>query len=279
MGLIRFGTGGVPHSAAKRTTEAGLERLKELGLDHLEVEFVRGVKMKIDKAREIGKLAKELGITLTAHGPYYINLNSPDEDKRKASVLRILDTARAGYAMGARSITFHAAYYGDDDPEDVYVRVRDHLHEVLKVMKEEGIKIDIRPETTGKPNQFGTLDEIIKLSSELPGILPCVDFAHIHARFGGRFNSEDEFTAILKKIERALGRGALESLHMHMSGIEYGDKGEINHLNLEESDFRYRELLKALRDMDVSGYAVCESPDLEEDALLLKKTYGKLTSH
>ena len=278
MALIRFGTGGVPHSAAKRTTEAGLERLRELGLDHMEVEFVRGVKMKIDKAREIGKLAGELGITLTAHGPYYINLNSPDEDKREASVIRILDTARAGYAMGARSITFHAAYYGDDDPEEVYVRVRDYLHEGLKIMKKEGIEIDIRPETTGKLNQFGTLDEIIRLSSELPGILPCVDFAHIHARYGGKFNSYDEFVGILRKIERALGRSALENLHMHVSGIDYGDKGEINHLNLEESDFRYRELLKALRDMEVSGYAVCESPNLEEDAQLLKRTYEKLRS-
>ncbi|RKY95046.1 MAG: hypothetical protein DRQ06_04340 [Candidatus Hydrothermota bacterium] len=278
MALIRFGTGGVPHSAEKRTTEAGLERLRELGLDHMEVEFVRGVKMKLDKAREIGNLAGELGITLTAHGPYYINLNSPDENKRKASVVRILDTARAGYAMGARSITFHAAYYGDGDPEDVYVRVRDYLYEVLKVMKKEGIEIDVRPETTGKPNQFGTLDEIIRLSSELPGILPCVDFAHIHARYGGKFNSYDEFIWILRKIERALGRSALENLHMHMSGIEYGDNGEINHLNLEESDFRYRELLKALRDKEVSGYAVCESPNLEEDAQLLKRTYDKLRS-
>ncbi len=274
--MMRFGTGGVPLSAAKRSTEAGIQRIAELGLDHMEVEFVRGVKMKVDKAKDVAQIAKELGVTLTAHGPYYINLNSADEGKRRASIQRILDTARVGYALGAKSATFHAAYYGKDDPEVVYRRVRDALIEVLKTLRDENIRIKISPETTGKPNQFGTLEEILRLCDEVPGIFPCVDFAHMHARSNGKLNTYDEFVSILGEIENVLGRNALQELHIHVSGIEYNENGEIEHLNLEESDFNYRDLLRALIDKGVGGYIVVESPNLEDDALLLKKTYREL---
>ena len=133
----------------------------------------------------------------------------------------------------------------------------------------------IRPEVAGKASQFGTIDEVLNLSAELEGVAPCIDFAHWHARTG-EFNSYPEFASILLQVKERLGRAALDDMHIHVSGVRYGAKGEINHLNLEESDFRYVELLKALKDYDVGGIVICESPDLEGDALLLQATYNNL---
>jgi len=127
----------------------------------------------------------------------------------------------------------------------------------------------------GKHTEFGTIEEILKLSTELKGVAPCIDFAHWHARTG-QYNSYQEFTSILQQIEDQLGRAALDDMHIHFSGIRYGLKGEIKHLDLEESDLHYTEFLKALRDYEVKGLVICESPNLEDDALLLQSTYQKL---
>jgi len=146
---------------------------------------------------------------------------------------------------------------------------------MLIQLKEENNGVCIRPETAGKVSQFGTVEEILNLCTEVEGLAPCMDFAHWHARTGG-FNSYREFALVLLQIEEKLGRVALDNMHVHVSGIAYGGKGEIKHLNLKESDFQYAELLKALKDYDVKGIVICESPNLEEDALLLQATYNAL---
>jgi deoxyribonuclease-4 len=127
----------------------------------------------------------------------------------------------------------------------------------------------------GKPSEFGTLEEILNLSVELDRVAPCIDFAHWHARSGGS-NSYPEFASVLQQVQQRLGRAALDNMHLHVSGIAYGAKGEIKHLNLKESDLQYIGLLQALKDYQVKGIVICESPNLEEDALLLQATYNSL---
>jgi deoxyribonuclease-4 len=189
---------------------------------------------------------------------------------------RILQTARIAALFGARSITFHAAFYLKSTPADTYSVVKRHLQEVVNILRREGNKVTISPEVTGKPSQFGTLEEILQLSSEIEGVAPCVDFSHWHARTG-KANSYQEFLDILDQVERKLGRRALDNMHIHLSGIAYGKKGEIKHLMLPDSDFRYAELLKALKERKAKGVVICESvPYLEQDALLLQQTYRAL---
>jgi deoxyribonuclease-4 len=127
----------------------------------------------------------------------------------------------------------------------------------------------------GKDSQFGTLEEVLQLCAEVEGVAPALDFAHWHARTG-KVNSYNEFIAVLKKVEKRLGRAALDNLHIHVSGIRYGEKGENNHLNFAESDFNYEALVMALKDYKVKGMVICESPNLEDDAQLLKQAYEKL---
>jgi deoxyribonuclease-4 len=274
-GLL-FGTGGVPLSAESRSTEAGIERIAELGLGCMEVEFVKGVRMSPQAAVSVGELAARKKIVLTAHGPYFINLNAVEPQKVHMSKERILQTARIAALFSARSITFHAAFYLKSTPAETYAVVKKHLQEVMNTLRKEGNKVTISPEVTGKPSQFGTLEELLRLSSEMEGVAPCIDFSHWHARTG-KANSYQEFLGMLDQVEKKLGRRGLDNMHIHLSGIAYGNKGEIKHLMLPDSDLRYAELLKALKERKAKGVVICESvPYLEQDALLLQQTYRAL---
>ncbi|MGI6449837.1 MAG: TIM barrel protein [Desulfitobacteriia bacterium] len=270
---LRFGTAGVPLSAKDSTTESGIRRIKELGLDALEVEFVRGVRMKEDKATKVGVLAQGESVSLSCHAPYYINLNSHEEDKVTASKTRILQTARIAKLLGAESIIFHPAFYADDPREAVMTKVIKELSEIREELAKEGNEVILRPETTGKPSQFGDLAETIRIAQEIPGVLPCLDFGHLHARDNGKYNSYDEFCFILDDTAEGLGERWVSNAHFHISGIEYGPKGERKHLILKEADLQFAELLRALLSFGITGTVICESPNLEEDALLLQRTY------
>jgi deoxyribonuclease-4 len=275
MAGLFFGTGGSPHSASTKTTVSGIERIAELGLGCMELEFVMGVRMGEVEARLVAETAVRQNVKLSAHAPYYINLNAREPEKIKASQERLLKTARIATLCGAQSVVFHTAFYLGDSPEETYNKVKKNLEEVILQLRRENNGVWIRPEVMGKQSQFGTIEELLNLCTELEGLAPCIDFAHWHARTG-TYNSYQEFASILTQIEKRLGRNALDDMHIHISGIKYGAKGELKHLELEESDFQYVELLRALRDYDVKGLIICESPNLEDDAMLLQETYNAI---
>ena len=270
---LLFGTAGVPQSSSGTSTLAGISCISELGLDCLEVEFVQGIKMGNSTASEIGNEAQKINVALSVHAPYYINLNSPEEGKFLASQERILTSARLAKTLGARSLVFHPGYYRKGRPkEEAYDNIKRGIKEVVSILRSERNPVVLRPETMGKRAQFGSLEEILFLCRDVEGLLPCIDFSHIHAREGKK-NSYLEFQRILKKIEKKLGSKALSNMHIHISGIMYNEKGEMKHLNLIESDFRYDEWIQALKDFDIKGMVICESPDQEVDAMMLKKLY------
>jgi deoxyribonuclease-4 len=273
---LLFGTAGMPKSSKKRSSISGIERVKELGLGCMELEFVRGVKMGEATAAEVFEKSQEEEISLSVHGPYYINLNSQEPEKIDASIERIYKSSRIGSICGARNIVFHPAYYHKENPEKVYEKVFALMKQLVSRINDEGIEVILRPETTGKGTQFGSLEENVRLGVELENVLPCIDFAHLHARSNGAENSYEEFSATLELVENELGREGLDDMHMHVSGIEYSEKGERNHLNLDDSDLQYTELMRALKDFKVKGLLICESPDNEEDAMLMKRTYEGL---
>lgn len=276
MNKLHFLTAGLPLSTGNKGYGKGLEIIKEMSLDGLEVEFVHGVRINEKNAELVQKFSETEGYKVTCHGPYYINLNSQEAEKTEASIERILDTARAGKKLGAVSITYHAAFYMKQSPEDVFKSVYNATERICKILNEENNDIKIRPETTGKGTQWGTLEEITELSKCFENVLPCVDFAHIHARSNGLYNTYDEFARMLEYIGTQLGDYALNNFHAHLAGIEYGPKGEKNHLILEESDMNYKDLLKAFKAFDVKGVLVCESPNIETDTKLLKEYYLSL---
>lgn len=272
MDRLYFLTAGVPLRAGNKGYEIGFKILDEMGLDGLELEFVRGVRIS-DKSREaVGSTTK----VITAHAPFYVNLNAREEDKLEASVQRIIETAETTNSLGGYSITFHAGYYLGQDAELTYTNIRSKIKIITDELAKVNNKIWIRPETTGKATQWGDLEEIVRMSKEFETVLPCVDFSHLHARYNGISNTYDEFCEIFEFIGKELGQIALDNFHAHIAGIEYGAKGEKKHLNLEESDFNYKDLLKAFNKFDIKGAVVCESPNIEDDAKLLKDYYLSL---
>lgn len=274
MNRLLFGPAGVLASARTSSTLAGIERAAELGMGCLEMEFVRGIKMGREAALKIAEVASSRKIALSAHAPYFINFNARQQAKLMASQERLLQTARIASLCGAASIVFHPAFYLGHSSDEVFHQVKAQLQQVMSKLKTEGIQVWLRPEVTGKATQFGTLDEVIRLSAEMEGVAPCIDFAHWHARTS-KFNSYDEFTFIFKQVENKLGRRALDNMHIHVSGVEYGKHGELRHLSLEESDFNYTDFAQSLRDCRVKGLVICESPHecREKDIVLLQQTY------
>ena len=270
---LNFITAGMPLRTGKGSYPQAFEVLKEMNLDGMELEFVRGVRMA-DKSKEfVNQASKENNFVITAHGPFYINLNSKEEDKIEASVQRIVETALVATQAGAFSITYHAAFYMGAGKDTVYKQVKNQTQRIMDILEKENSTVWIRPETTGKATQWGDLDEVIKLSNDFEKVLPCIDFSHLHARTNGEYNTYDEFSRILERMGKEIGQYALDNFHGHLAGIEYGEKGEKQHLIMEESDMNYKDLLKAMKEFGVKGALVCESPNIEDDCKLFKDYY------
>jgi deoxyribonuclease-4 len=270
---ILFGTAGIPHSTPKKNNPVeGVRTIHKLGLDCMQLEFAHGVRMKEEVSSALRKVSYELNIPLTSHGPYYINLNAREQDKIDSSVERIIQTAKISDLCGAESMTFHAAFYMKDSPYDVFDLVEKSLAVIEERLSKLDIDIQLRPELTGKTSQFGSLEELIQLTKSINTCHPCMDFSHLYAR-SGKFNTEEEFDEVINVLKGELGAKALQSMHIHISGISSNSKGDLKHLNLEQSEFNWRELLKSLKKNDCRGYMICNSPNLEVDAKMLKDYY------
>lgn len=248
-----------PAGSGGNTLE-GIKHVKEIGLDAMEVEFTYGVRMSNELAKEAGKLAKELNISLSVHAPYWINLASKDKKKIEESKKRILNSCERAHHLGVKYVVFHQGFYQKRDPKAVYNIIRESLKDLIKRNKYKEVKITC--ETTGKTGAFGTLQELLRLKKEI-GIEICVDFAHIYARQHGKIN----YGEILRHFKG-------KHLQAHFSGIEYTEKGEKRHLNMSKPDFTAlaKEILKQKQDITI----ICESPITWKDSLKQKKIFEKL---
>ena len=241
---LLFGTAGVPNSTLKKSSPIdGVKRIHELGLDCMQLEFAHGVRMKEEVSSGLRKASYELGIPLTSHGPYYINLNAREQDKIDSSVERIIQTAKISDLCGAESMTFHAAFYMKDSPYDVFDLVEKSLNVIEERLSRLDIEIELRPELTGKTSQFGSLEELISLTKSIGSVRPCMDFSHLFARTQ-KYNTEKEFNEVLDILANELGAISLKNMHIHISGISSNSKGDLKHLNLESSKFDWRGLLQ-----------------------------------
>lgn len=250
---IKIGPAGTGGESYK-----GVQEIKEAGLDAVEIEFVRGVKMSNDLAKKIGELNRKLGLVISIHAPYYINLNSEEKAKIEASKQRILQSCERGHHLGARYIVFHASYYGKSSPEECYKTTKEAIAEMQQKIKRKKWDVVLCPETTGKGSQFGTIDELTRLAKET-GCGMCIDFAHIYARNNGNINY-DHVMEQIKKVKHVTA---------HFSGINFTAKGERNHEITPPE--KIRELYKYLKKHNVSITIINESPDPFGDALKMKK--------
>lgn len=261
--MIRIGTAGIPLSCDGNVT-AGVRKVRELGLSAMELEFVRRVFLTEEQAKEVGKVAKELDIELSVHAPYFINLASLEPEKIEASKQRILKSARIGNAAGAKVVVFHPGFYMGRTPQKTCSLIKDAISELRGELDRGGNDILLGLETTGKHKQFGTLDEILEISAGLRGVVPVVDWAHLHARCNGCLKRQEDFAQIFEKVGKT-------HYHCHLSGIKYSEKGELKHLPVREGDIDYKLLAKEIVEREPDITLISESPNIEGDALMFKK--------
>jgi len=260
--VIKFGPAGLGPSDS---AEDVLETYHKLGLRACEIAFTYSVYIKPEDAERIGKKAKELGIELSIHAPYFVNLNSDEAEKRAATKKRILDCCKIGELLGAKVVVFHPGYYSnkgktDEDRKESYDNIKKGILDLLEVIRDNGWKIKIAPETMGKINVFGSVDEVSRLVNET-GCAFCIDFAHILAREKKR------------DYEKIIAAFPGKEWHCHFSGIEYGEKGEKNHIPTGKDN--WKELLQNLpKDKEIR--IINESPVMVEDAIEGLKIWEKI---
>ena len=276
---FQFGTVGAPIGTPKKPggSVGAIEFSKSIGLNTFELGWVQSVRVTEATCALIKKAGVDQGVSLSVHASYFFNLNALDEEWPK-SRKRLMDAAHYGNLAGATDIIFHPGSYFGNPPAEVLKIAIPRLKGFMDELRKAKNPVILRPETMGKSAMLGSLEDTLEMSKAIEGVEPCIDFAHLHARPGdGTLNTYDEWAGLLKSYEKALGKKSLKRLHIHLSGIAYGPKGEKNHLALGESDLKINFLFQALKDFGCAGRILCESPIMEEDALNMKKAWMKVS--
>jgi len=238
-----------------------LRKAARMGLGCLEVAFTYGVRMKPEEAEAVGALAREKGIALSVHAPYYVNLAADDPAKLAASRERILSACRMADLMSARNVVFHAGFYQGRPAGITFTRIAKAIEALQAVVQQNRWAVALCPETTGKPAQFGSLDECLSLARET-GCGFTVDFAHLLARSAGNL----DYGEVLDRLP--------QRFHAHFAGIDYGPKGERRHLKTTPKYFL--PLAEALLSRNVEATLINESPRPYQDAAMMKRVLEKL---
>ncbi|MEM7823078.1 MAG: TIM barrel protein [Candidatus Aenigmatarchaeota archaeon] len=273
MKKIRLGPAGIPLSTKTKNTIEGIKTVKELGLNAMEIEFVRNIYIKKEATEEIKNIANELDVKLSIHAPYFINLLSENEKTVKRSKELIIECLEIGELINAEFVVIHAAYYGKLEKNVAFEKMKEISFELIDKMKEIGIKnTKIAYETMGKESQFGDLDEMLKLIEELKSknLTVCVDFGHIFVRNNGKI----DYKEILDKIEK----NKIEKLHSHFSGVKYNLKTKKFvdvHLPINKHP-PFEPLAKEILKREIEITIISESPILEKDSLKMKKIFEKI---
>lgn len=274
-----FGTVGSPTGTPKKPggSVGAIEFSKSVGLGAFELGWVQSVRVSEETCAAIKQTGQEQGVALSVHASYFFNLNATDEEWPK-SRKRLMDAAHYGNLAGATDIIFHPGSYFGNPPADVLKVAIPRLKDFMDELRKAKNPVNLRPETMGKSAMLGSLEDTLEMSKAIKRVQPCLDFAHLHARPGdGTMNTVKEWSQVLEAYQKSLGKEALKHLHIHLSGIEYGPKGEKKHLALGDSDLKLNFLFGVLRDFGCAGRILCESPIMETDALNMKKAWMKIS--
>jgi deoxyribonuclease IV len=273
-----FGTVGSPISTSKKPggSVGAIQRIKELSLNALELGWVNSVRVSEQTCALIKQTGQEHQVAISVHAPYFINLNANDDEWPK-SRKRLMDAAHYGFLAGATDIVFHPGSYFGQPPDEVLPGAIARLEGCISELRSADNPVILRPETMGKSAMLGSLEDTLQMSHAIAGVEPCLDFAHLHARTGdGSMNKYEIWMECLQRYAEVLGEESLHRLHIHLSGIEYGPKGEKNHLPLDEADLDLNAILKALKAHSCRGRILCESPVMEDDALKIQQAWKEL---
>ena len=281
--MIKFGPAGnckTFYAAGYKKSVEAPKWLKEIGLTAYEYSFGRGITLGDETAIELGEQAKKYGIEVSIHAPYYINFANPDPDKIENSIMYVVNSLEKLKLIGGKRLVVHPASCGKLDRAEALKLAHNNLlllKERLDILGFSDYLICL--ETMGKPAQIGTYKEIVDMCKLSPNFIPTIDFGHINALTQGSLKTEDDYRKIISYIFNELGEEKAKKIHIHFSKIEYGAKGEIRHLTLEDEIYgpEFAPLAKVLKEFNVSPVVICESNEvMAKDALNLKEIYDNV---
>jgi len=281
--MILFGPSGNSELFYQQGYKSSLQMptwLKEMGLDAYEYSCTRGVRVGMETASKLGAIAKENCIKLSVHAPYFINLASTEQDKIKKSETYIMDTVEAAEYLLADRVVVHVGSPSKADRKEAFNRAYKNLYYIVEKLKEKNTSVHLCPETMGKKNQLGSLDEVLELCGIDESLIPTIDFGHLHAVGNGALNTKDDFKRIFERILEKLGDKRGRLLHMHYSRIEYTEKGgEKKHWTYNDIQYGpgFEYLAQCLAEYKINGTIIAETAGtMAEDAVKLKSIYSKI---
>lgn len=278
--IARFGPAGNSESFYAAGHKATIEApawLHTLGLTAYEYQCGRGVRVSVDTAKVMGELANRHNVQMSLHAPYFISLASAEPEKRDNSIRYILESARAVVAMGGERVVVHPGGLGGLSRAEATALAAKTLQRAQRALDEEGLSaVRICPETMGKINQLGNLDEVLEFCKVDERFLPCIDFGHLNSRTLGGLNSREAFISVLDRLNDALGAERAATFHAHFSKIEYTKGGEKRHLTFEDALYgpEPAPLMQLIRERGLTPTFICESDGTQaEDACTLMRLY------
>lgn len=277
---IRFGTAGTSDSFSVmgyKTSMEVPEYTARMGLDAFEYQCGRGVRLGLDKAEKMARLAQQKDILFSVHAPYYISMSSMEEDKRLNSIAYILQSCALVKALGGKRVIFHSGSCGKQSREAALEKAMDTMRRTVEACDAAGFgDLTLCPETMGKIGQLGTLDEVLALCSVDPRITPCIDFGHLNARTLGGIQSKQDYADILDRMDAVLGDARAKNFHVHFSRIEFTNGGEKRHWTFAETQFgpEPAPLMELFAERKLSPVVICESAGTQaEDAQWMQAHY------
>ncbi len=269
--MIQFGPAGIPLSCKGRTVRDGIIYTRNLELDAMEVQFVRGIRMTEEEAQTVRVTAEESGVELHVKAPYYINL-AGDERNVEMSVQKILATGKLGHEMGAQTVVFHPGFYGDLSKEETMKRIVENVRAIRNVFVREGWTPRLGIEIMGKRNVFGNLDEVMEVCHRVKGVVPVVDFAHLHARGNGILQNPEDFQAVFDRI----GSLGLDHYLVHFTGIHYENGNARYRLPIKKGDLKFEPLCEVILENNISATIISTSPIMEHDAMYMNIVFDRV---
>lgn len=281
----RFGVAGNSDTFTNTVSKASADApawLREIGLDAYEYQCGKGVRVGEATARLVGSNAKQAGITLSLHAPYFINLANPEPESLRKSIGYVTASCQVAQQMGAERVILHSGALMKRSRQEALNIAKTNLKAILATCDRQGYdNVTLCPETMGKINQLGDLTEVLELCTLDERLIPCVDFGHLYARSLGELDGREACRKMLDEIANVLGEERASRFHSHFSKIEFTPKGgEKKHLRFADQGWGpdFRPLAEEIARRGWSPTLICESSGTQsEDALTMKAIYQEVS--
>lgn len=262
---IRIGPAGIPLSCKGRTIKDGVIYTRNLELDAIQVQFVRGIRTAEEEALEVGRVAKEANVEVHVHAPYYTNL-AGDPANVEMAFDKIVTAGALADAMGAKTLAIHLGLYNEAGPEKTMEIMVQNVGQIRDTFRDDGLQVKLGLETSGKQAIFGSLEEILEVCRQVQGTIPVLDFAHIHARTNGSLQTQEDFQRVFDATKFL----NLTDHVIHFTGVLYENGNERHHLPIKKGDLRFEPLVECILDNNYNATLISHSPILEHDAMYMK---------